>query len=58
MSHFVIGMDGSAGATAALRWAVRLAAPIGAELRLVNAHQRRYAELPADSPGSASVASR
>ena len=48
MSEFVIGMDGSAGAAAALRWAARLALPVGAELRLVHAYQRRFAEVPPD----------
>lgn len=48
MSHFVIGMDGSAGAAAALRWATRLASPVGADLHLVNAYQRRFAEVPPD----------
>jgi nucleotide-binding universal stress UspA family protein len=48
MSHFVIGMDGSAGSAAALRWAAQLAAPVGADLRLVNAYHRRFAEVPPD----------
>ena len=48
MSYFIIGMDGSAGAAAALRWAAQLAAPVGADLRLVHAYQRRFAEVPPD----------
>lgn len=48
MSHFVIGMDGSAAAAAALRWATRLAPPVGADLHLVNAYQRRFSEVPPD----------
>lgn len=46
MSHFVIGMDGSAGAAAALRWAMHLALPVNAELHLVSAYHRHYAEVP------------
>lgn len=48
MSQFVIGMDGSAGSAAALRWATRLAVAAGADLSVVNAYQRSYAELPPD----------
>jgi len=48
MSQFVIGMDGSAGSAAALRWATRLAVATGADLTVVNAYQRSYAEVPPD----------
>jgi nucleotide-binding universal stress UspA family protein len=46
MTHFIIGMDGSTGAAAALRWATGLALSTGADLHVVNAYQSRYAEVP------------
>jgi nucleotide-binding universal stress UspA family protein len=42
MERIVVGVDGSSGATAALRWAVELAAATGAELQVVTAWQLSY----------------
>jgi len=42
MKRIVVGIDGSPGATAALRWAVELAAATGAELQAVTAWQFPY----------------
>jgi nucleotide-binding universal stress UspA family protein len=39
MKRIVVGVDGSDGATAALRWARDLAARVGAELEVVNGWQ-------------------
>jgi nucleotide-binding universal stress UspA family protein len=39
MKRIVVGVDGSDGATAALRWARDLAAQVGAELEVVNGWQ-------------------
>ena len=49
MTRFIVGVDGSTGADAALRWATRLAAASGAEIVAVNAYERNYAEMPPDA---------
>ncbi len=46
--RFIVGVDGSAGGAAALRWAVQLAASVGAEVLAVNAYQHPYAEVSPD----------
>jgi len=45
IKRFIVGVDGSAGGAAALRWAVALAAGVGAEVLAVNAYQHPYAEI-------------
>lgn len=45
IKRFVVGVDGSAGGAAALRWAVQLATGVGAEVLAVNAYKRPYAEV-------------
>ncbi len=46
MERVMVGVDGSAAATAALRWGGALAAATGAELVAVHAYRRPYAEIP------------
>lgn len=48
MTRFIVGVDGSTGAQAALRWAARLAVASGAEIVALNAYERTYAEMPPD----------
>ena len=48
MTRFIVGVDGSRGGEAALRWATRLAVASDAEIVAVNAYERRYSEMPPD----------
>ncbi|MDH3752512.1 MAG: universal stress protein [Acidimicrobiia bacterium] len=45
MKPFVVGVDGSAAAAAALRWAAELAVVVDTEILALNAFERPYAEL-------------
>ena len=46
MKRLLVGMDGSAGAKAALRWAAGIADPLGAEVVALSAWTPQQAELP------------
>jgi nucleotide-binding universal stress UspA family protein len=48
MAEFIVGVDGSAGGAAALRWAARLASAAGVGLVAINAYHRPFAEIPPD----------
>lgn len=50
MKRIVVGVDGSDGATAALRWARNLAAQLGAELEVVNGWQLSSSGVDTASP--------
>ena len=50
MKRIVVGVDGSDGATAALRWARDLAAQLGAELEVVNGWQLSSGGFDESSP--------
>ncbi|MDH3299448.1 MAG: universal stress protein [Acidimicrobiia bacterium] len=45
MSRFVVGLDGSAAAASAMRWAGKLAASSGIEILAVNAYRHGFAEV-------------
>jgi nucleotide-binding universal stress UspA family protein len=48
MRRIIVGMDGSAGSSAALRWAAKLAVPLDAEIVAINAFANPYSEVPFD----------
>ena len=48
MTHFIVGVDGSVGGSAALRWAAELARTTNSELVAINAYHRPFAEIPPD----------
>ena len=48
MKRIMVGLDGSAASTAAVRWSATLASATGAELVGLHAYRNPYAEVPVD----------